>query len=183
MQPFDPVGEVRRLRRRLALHIQACEQPERDSLPVCQPEIEAQTIALPLPAEPFSLEIIVEQVGEMRKTLATWQRFRQPKKTPPTPIFRGDRQSRRQKRLHPVEPQYLVETQYLTAPREGTLETINAGLTALGIVGIVFGILSFSHGWTSGLSMGLQVSLSGLAVIVVGLGGRFLSSQVDPSVL
>ena len=191
MKPFDPVEEVRLLRRRLALRMQTCEQP--DGLPIVQPEIETLKVASPslLQTEPFSLEKIVAKVRETKKALAVWQRFQLRRKTPPitvfrgpifrAPIFHGDWQFRREKRSPSVATHSLT-TPHLMTPCEGTLETINAGLTALGIVGIVFGILSFSQGWTNDLSLGLQVSLSGLTVMVVGLSGRFLSSRVDSSV-
>ena len=176
-KPFDPVEELKRLRRRLALRIQAYQPPEKkDNLPFSLPKIEARKSVLPLPPqmEPFSLEMVLEKVGKIKKTLAVWQQSRHCRRMP-LAIFRGNRQFWRTKRLP------SVVAQYLTDPQEGMLETISAALTALGIIGIVFGILSFSHGWASDLSFGLQVSLSGLTVIAIGLGGRFLTLQVDPS--
>jgi len=181
MKPFDPVGELRRLRRMLALRIQAYEpsnslvQPE-----IVPPEIEVQITALPLlpPTEPFSLETVAEKVSEIKKTLAMWQRVRLRRKTPPAAIFRGHRQFRSPRRIPTVATQYLTDS-HQAAPQEGALETLNAGLTALGIVGMIFGMLSFSQGGGSDLSFGLQMSLSGLVVSGIGLGGRFLSSQTD----
>ena len=172
-KPFDPVEELKRLRRRLALRIQPHQLPEqKDNLPFLLPEMEARVLPLPPQTEPFALEMVVEKVGKIKKTLAIWQQSRLSRRTP-LAIFRGNRQFWCKKRFPSV-----VE-QYLTDPQEGTLETINAALTALGIIGVVFGLLSFSHGWASGLSFGLQVSLSGLTVIAIGLGGRFLISRVD----
>jgi len=40
--------------------------------------------------------------------------------------------------------------------------------------------LSLFQGWENDLSLGSLVSVSGLAVIAVGLGGRLLSSDGEP---
>ena len=163
-KPFDPVGELKCLRRRLALRMHTAEPLE----------IKMQNV-VPIPqTESISLETVVKKVGDVKKMLLLWQRSRCRRRSPRTNMFRGNRQYR--KRQIPS-----VVSQYFTAPQEGTLETINAGLTALGIVGVTFGVLSFFRGWESDLSLGFLVSLSGLAVIAIGLGGRLLASRSDCS--
>jgi hypothetical protein len=127
----------------------------------------------PEPPEPISLETIVKKVSGMKKTLALWQRSRFRRKPRHTDIFRENRQFWGKRQIP------SVVAQYLTAPQEGVLETINAGLTALGGIAIVLGILSFCRGWESDLSLGSLVSISGIAIIAIGLGGRFLASHPD----
>jgi len=174
-KPFDPVRELKRLRRRLALRMQ--------QQTYAPPEIEpADTIPLSLPvemtvkaSEPASLEMVAKKVDSIKKTLTFWQRSRFRRKSPRTALFRGNRQFWCKKRIP------SVVTQYLTAPQEGMLETINAGLTALGVVGVIFGVLNFFRGWEGDLSLGFLVSVSGLAVIGIGLSGRFLASRFDLS--
>ena len=161
---FDPVGELKCLRRRLALRMHTPESVEIE---------EKNVVSLPQ-TESISFETVVKKVGDMKKMLALWQRSRFRRRTPRTNMFRGNRPCR--KRQIPS-----VVMQYLTAPQEGTLETVNAGLTALGVVGITFGVLSFFRGWESDFSLGFLVSLSGLAIIAIGLGGRVLASRSDLS--
>jgi len=59
------------------------------------------------------------------------------------------------------------------------METVNATLTALGIVGIVFGMLSFYRGWEGDLSLGSLVCTSGAAIVAIGISGRCLASRCD----
>jgi hypothetical protein len=66
----------------------------------------------------------------------------------------------------------LVTTEFLTAPQEGTLKMLNGGLIALGIIGVVFGIVSFCRGLESDLSFGSLVCAT-------GLGGRVLAARSD----
>jgi len=184
-KPFDPVGELKRLRRRLALRmIQVSEPQEKASLSPCQWESETKDtvtvcshlskIADQAPTH-ASLEMVVKKVGSIKKTLVLWQRSRSRRKSPRTALFRGNRQFWCNRRIP------AVVSQYLTAPKEGMLETVNAGLTVLGVVGIVFGVLNFLKGWENDLSLGWLVSVSGLAVITIGLSGRFLASRSDLS--
>ena len=57
------------------------------------------------------------------------------------------------------------------------MEMVNATLTALGVVGIVFGISSFYRGWEGDLSLGSLVCTSGMAIVAIGIGGRCLASR------
>ena len=177
--PFDPVRELKRLRRRLALRIEHPETPGETHLPLFQEEIEISHASpqfvspkndecLP---EPVSTEAILKKVGGMKKTLAIWQRSRLRVRQPRNDLFRGHRKLWNQKRVSSVIAHYLDTSQ------ESTLERVNAGLLALGVIGIVFGVLSFLRGWESDLSLGSLVCVSGAAIVAIGFGGRFLASQ------
>ena len=186
-KPFDPIGELQRLRRRLALRIQNFEPPEKsipfsfrtenntDEIPLLSPYNPMPSEVEPPPIETVSLESVVKQVGNMKRTLTLWQRSRSRASVPHADIFRGNRHWANKKRIP------SVATRCLTVPQEGTLEMVNAGLTALGIVGVVFGLLSVFRGWESDLSLGTMVCLSGAATITIGLGGRFLALRADLS--
>ena len=163
VKTFDPVGELKCLRRKLAQRMQTLEPPENEKKPEIIPLIQMESI---------SLETVTTKVSEMKKTLLHWQRSRFRQRSLRSNMFRGDR--RWCKRQIPS-----VVTQYLAAPQEKTLETLNAGLTALGVIGITFGILSVFRGWESDFSLGFLVSLSGLAVIAIGFGGRILATRSD----
>jgi len=211
-KPFDPVEELKRLRRELALRVQTPDNPPTETVAdpppslihteivqakTIQAEIEttdiAADVALPPPcaitshetappeAEPVTLETVTKKVDEIKKTLVVWQRSRLHAKsgrnTKPVrgDIFRGKRQSWNKRR----KPSAVA--QYLTTPQEGTLETVNAGLMAFGIVGIVFGVLSLFRGLETDLSVGSLVCATGAAIVVIGLGGRFLASRSNLS--
>jgi hypothetical protein len=158
-KPFDPVGELKRLRRRLALRLQDSRTP-----------VEYATLPMP---ETISLEAVVKKVSGMKKTLAIWQRSRSRARQPHCDIFRGNWKVGNARQV----PSVII--QYLNSSKEGPLETVNAGLTALGVVGIVFGALSLFYGWESGLSLGSLVCISGTTIIAIGLTGRILASHSD----
>lgn len=189
-KPFDPVGELKRLRRSLALRIQNPNLPQEHAAFSDSAEIEPDIIypfsppdgtsppTEPRPFESVSLEAVVKNVSSIKNTLTIWQRSRARTKSPHKDIFRGKRPELRT-RFGKTKQIPTVVSQYLSAPQEGTLEMINAGLMALGIIGVVFGLASFFRGWESDLSLGFIVCLSGAAITTVGLGGRFLAAYAD----
>ena len=193
-KPFNPVEELKRLRRGLALRLQTSESPTEhivDPPPppseICPEEIETKhAVVIPfaktvsLKTEPVSLESVMEKADNMKNALAFWQRSRILAKPAHNDIFRGNLYQKRQKSWDNKQGSSSV-TQYLTAPREETLETVNAGLVALGIIGVVFGVLSFWRGMESDLSFGSLVCATGAAVVLIGLGGRFFASRSDCS--
>ena len=164
-RPFDPLEELKHLRRRLALRIQNSDSSLHE-------ESKPQNVPLPVPASP---ESVLKQVVGMKTTLAIWQRSRCRTKAQHHGIFRGQRRCWNKKRL----PSFVI--QYLNSPQEGKLETVNTCLTALGIVSVVFGFLSFCRGWESDLSLGSLVCATGAAVVAIGLGGHFLAAFTDPA--
>ena len=167
---FDPVEELRRLRRQLTLRIQSLESPE-ENPPLSSHNFQEEIgIYKPFDPEPVSLETVVKQVGSMKQTLTIWQRSRSRSISPRDGIFRARSMFPSQRYLPPVsDPD--------SDPRdERTLEKVNVGLTALGAIGVVFGTLSFYRGWESDLSLGTLVCVSGSAIIAVGLVGHVLAS-------
>jgi len=169
-KPFDPLEELRRLRQRLALRIQRLEFPEEISRSPFQEGIGFNN---PRESEPVSLETVVKQVGTINKTLAVWQRSRSRTRSPRDDMFRARHKlpSRRYVPAVVVPPADLRE--------ERTLENVNVGLTALGMIGVVFGILSFCRGWESDLSLGTLVCASGSAMIAISFAGYVLASHSD----
>lgn len=165
-KPFDPVGELKRLRRGLAIRMQSEEPPKAET-----------NLVIPTPAaeksEPSALEAMVNTVGIMQKKLAVRQRYRFRRTLPRTVLLHGNRHFGKRKPIPDVVAEYLME------PQGGKLEILNAGLTALGIIGIAFGVLSFCRGWESDLSLGTLVCVSGFSIIGIGLGGRLLASRYD----
>ena len=172
-KPFDPVWELKRLRQRLALRMQMVQSPKEDDVIPFRIEITEKETVLPEIAGSVSLEAVVKKVGHMKKTLACWQFARLRKRSRRAGMFRGNRPLWNRRRVS------LVVNQYLVPPPHGSLETVNAALTTLGIIGIVFGVLSFIRGWESDLSLGSLVCVSGLSVMTIGLAGRFLASHVN----
>ena len=179
-KPFDPVGELKRLRRMLALRMQISQLQVKTDLPPLPTEPDTEDTPFlsfeVVPSEitePVSLEMMVKTVSGMQKALVLWQRSRSRRKSLRSNIFRGSRQFWNKRRIP------LVVTPYFAVPQEGILETVNTGLTALGVIGIVFGILSLLRGWDSDLSLGTLISVSGLTIIAIGLGGRFIASHTD----
>lgn len=166
-KPFDPVGELKRLRQRLTLRMQVSEPPEIEIPAVVSP-------SMGKPTDSDTLETVVKTVRQLKKTLTTRQRSR----------FR-------RRLLHPVfvprkqsldTPRHIPEvvTQYLTDPQADTLEIMSAGLTAFGIMGIIFSALSFYRGWEGDFSLGSLLCFSGLTIMTIGLAGRFLASRTIP---
>jgi len=188
-KPFSPAEELRRLRRRLTSRMQTSESPMAEVVglspvqaEIVQAEIGTKDVALlpssetvPPETESASLEAVAEKAGEMKKTLAIWQRSRLRKKPVCGGIFRGGRKSL-SKRKNPSSA-----ARCLTVPQEKTLETASAGLMALGIIGVVFGVLSFFRGLEGDLSLGSLVCTTGIAIVAIGLGGRFLASRSEHS--
>ena len=172
-KPFDPLSELKHLRRRLALRLQNAERLEETGLPPSFQE-QAGTNTIPR-SESTSLEAIVKQVVGMKTALAIWQRSRFRSRSQRTGIFRGHRKLWNKRHI----PYKVI--QHLNAPQEERLETVNASLTALGIIGVVFGILSFCRGWESDLSLGSLVCAAGAAIVAIGIGGHFLAAHADPS--
>jgi len=181
-KPFDPVEELKRLRRGLTLRMQTSDEPETvaDPPPLLVGMETKNTVSPPLcgtappEAEPVSLETVIEKAGEIKKTLAVWRRSRLHTGSVRRDLFRGSRTHRSKRKKPSSVAQYLMN---LTDPKEGTLETVNAGLIALGIVGVIFGVLSFFRGLESDLSLGSLVCATGAAIVVIGLGGRLLASR------
>ena len=171
---FDSLEELKHLRRRLALRMQNAEQsePKKTDLPPLPVETEAKSVPLP---EATSLETIAKQVIGMKTTLAIWQRTRSRSRSQRGGVFRGHHKLWKKERL----PSVVI--QYLNTPHGEKLETACAGLMALGIVGVVFGVLSFSRGWESDLSLGSLVCVSGAVIVAIGLGGHFLASFTEPA--
>jgi len=181
-KPFDPVIELKRLRRGLTVRMQTSEPPKDEiaEMPLFQTKEKIKGVSSPPcesvspETETISLESVMNKTGEMKKTLAMWQRSRQRTRPVRNDIFRGNRKPRIKRRSP------LVVAQFLTAHQEETLETVNAGLMALGIVGIVFGVLSLIRGLESDVSIGSLVFATGAAIVMIGLGGRFLASRTAP---
>ena len=160
----DPLDELRRLRRELALRLQTVRLvPEEIAKP---PE------TTPPKMEPVSFEAVINKADDIKKTLTIWQRTRSRTKTARNALFRGSRTFRHEKRVVPV-------AQYLTASQEGALEKVNAGLTALGLVGVIFGVLSLFRGLESDVSFSSLVCVSGAAIVAIGLGGRLFASRSE----
>jgi hypothetical protein len=181
VKPFDPLEELRCLRRRLALRLHnleftGLEFTEETGFPLTQEEL--STGEAPVP-EPVSLEMVVNQVSAMKKTmkktLAIWQRSRFRAKQPRRSIFRSHQRMLNKRRVS------TMLAQYLDTPQKGMLEMLHAGLTALGVIGVVFGFLSYYRGWESGLSLGSLVCASGATVVAIGTAGLFLASWADPA--
>lgn len=184
VKTFDPLGEMKRLRRGLALRLQNLEQPVKDNMLSAPAEIEMKYVSPvlphesvtsesePPPMEPISLESVVKKADDIKNTLTMWQRSRYRAKATHIDIFRGDRRFWNGKRVT------SVVTQYLAVPQERILEHANAGLIAIGVIGVIFGFLNVLHGYESGLSLGTVVCCSGASIIAIGLGGNFLASRV-----
>ncbi|MDR0327175.1 MAG: hypothetical protein LBI05_02640 [Planctomycetaceae bacterium] len=172
-KPFDPLGELRLLRRRLVLRLQNLECPEEIDAALSYEEDIPKNVPAP---EPVSLESVVRQVSQMKKTLAIWRRSRIRAKRQRIAIFRKRHNFPKNRQVSPVP------TQCLDVPKEGKWETIQTGLLSLGVIGVVFGILSFLRGWEIDLSLGSLVCASGATIVTIGITGLFLASHSDQSV-
>jgi hypothetical protein len=184
------VEELKRLRRELDLRAHSCEPPHEKVTeekaaekvadlpprPIEMVQVEMETNATVSPeTEPISLESVMQKMGEMKKTLAVLQRSRLRTHPNRKDMFRGSR-----KPLYKRQTPSVV-ARYLTTPQEGTLESVIAGLMALGIIGVVFGILCVFRGLESDGTIGSLVCATGAAMVVIGLGGRLLASRFELS--
>ena len=183
-KPFDPVEELKRLRRELTLRSHLYEPPDVEVIEPSTVQVETVQIAViqanvapqnavPPTAEPISLGSVIQKAGEKKKTLAILQRSRLHTHPSRKDMFRGSRKPRYQRQAP------SVVARYLTTPQEGTLESVNAGLMSLGIIGVIFGVLCVFRGLESDLTIGSLVCATGAAIIAIGLGGRFLASRSE----
>ena len=193
-KPFNPVEELKRLRRELALRTRTFELtaekitdpcPVQTNIVQTETEIDAKDAVLlptrktaPSETEPASLESITKKADDMKRTLAIWQRSRKRTKPVRSDIFRGNVFQKSRKSRNKRNNSSLI-IRFLTTPQEKTLQTVNAGLIALGIVGVIFGVLSFFRGLESDLSIGTLVCVTGATVVAIGLGGRLLAARND----
>ena len=173
-KPFDPLGELKHLRRMLASRMHHPEVFDETGF-FSYPE-ETETNDAPL-SEPISLTTAMEKVDSIKKTLAAWHcsysRSRSRLRIPRGGIFRNSRTWRNKKHIP------SVVFQCIDPPPEGILERINAALMALGIIAVIFGTLNFYCGGVSDVSLGSLVCTSGAAIVSIGFGGRLLASQMD----
>ena len=138
-----------------------------------------------------SLESLANTIENVRETLAIVQPIQEQhchqectRPVPSEPVMGFPRD------IHAVEEQgsenrsqiSAVIVQNLGAPQEKLLNTFNVAMTALGIIGVVFGMLSFSRGWEGDLPLGSWISASGGAIIALGLGGRFFASRTEQKI-
>ena len=175
-KPFDPLEELKLLRRRLAVRIQTVEPPMEafEAKEIAPPPLNE---AFPCEKEPVSIEIIAEKVGDMEETLTLFNSH--PPEEKHVAPQNGEGIIHTAERVENKRGVLLGVDQYLNIPQERLLVAFNVGLMALGVIGVVFGILSFSRGWEGDLPLGSWVSASGMAIIALGLGGRFLASHSD----
>ena len=162
---FSPLEELRLLRRKLNVRLQTPE------LPVEQFEIQEFAPSVPCESEPVSIEAVVEKVGEIEETLDLAH-------CPPAVSVIAPTLVQIENESRPLAKGPLaVAGRCLNVPQERLLSTLTIGLTALGIIGVVFGVLSFSRGWEGDLPLGSWVSASGAAIIALGVGGRFFATR------
>jgi len=205
VKSFDPLAELRLLRRKLDLRLQKSELPAADtagslSLPA---KIEVAGVpAPPLPcepppteipvyaAEPAPLEAVVEQVENLQTVLTTWQSPHEyagqrlpspeqsnPEQSHPEQSYRGQPGQEHAQPLPDGKKTALLHAhQNLDVPQGRMLETLNACLTALGVIGAVYGVLTFHRGWEGDLPLSSWICMSGAAIIALGLSGRFLAA-------
>jgi len=175
---FDPVEELKRLRRELTLRSDLYEPPP-------------ERVATPPEAEPIALEPARQmtgqktgqetkhetgqKIGEMKRTMTVFQRSRLRTHPSRKDMFRGSRKPRYQQQAP------SVVARYLTTPQEGTLESVNAGLMSLGVIAVIFGFLCLLRGLESDLTIGTLVCATGAAIVAIGIGGRFLASRDSTS--
>ncbi|MCL2005788.1 MAG: hypothetical protein FWG73_06450 [Planctomycetaceae bacterium] len=176
-KPFDALEELKQLRRKLAARIQTSEFSATDT-PVLPAKIETNDEP-DTQTEDASLDSALNAVANMKQTLAACQQSSQRIKPQCSNLFRG-RESQAEENADERTQSPIVlpaaVSQELNVPQDSMLETINAGLMALGIIGVVFGLLSFYRGWESDLSFGTLASASGAAIVAVGFCGRLLAS-------
>jgi len=197
-KPFDPLEELRLLRRKLDLRLQKSEPPAADTAgnPSLSAKIEvAEVPAPPLPcksplpeipvsaAVSASLVAVAEKVENLQTVLTTWQ---SPPEHTGQKLPKQQRPSRGQFGQDPTQSlpggtntAALSVHQNPDMPQGRMLETLNAGLTALGVIGAIYGVLTFYQGWEGDLSLSSWICMSGAAIIVLGLSGRFLAAHVE----
>ena len=177
---FDPLEELKLLRRTLDSRLQTSESSVEtffDSPPL-QTKIEMQEVA-PTPfyeTEVVSLEAVMDKIENINNMLTDLQPSRECTEPSPNDIFRGNQRAEKKRRV----PALIA--QCLNVPQGRILETLNVCLMALGIIGAVFGVLVFSRGWEGDLPLGSWICTSGAAIVILGLGGRFLASHAELSV-
>ena len=169
-KPFDPLEELRLLRRKLTERLQTLEPPMKPPL--------AETVETALSphhkAEPVSLEVVANKEEDIERTV---ERTLGETITLPLPLVEETNKSR----PVPLEAETQrgdMRPRIVKSHTTGQiLDTLNGSLITLGIIGIVFGMLSFFRGWEGDLPLGSLISVSGLAIVVIGLGGRFLAKS------
>jgi hypothetical protein len=171
-KPFDSLGELKHLRRMLASrmhHPEVCDETGFFSCPE-----EAETNSAPF-AEPISLAMVREKVNSIKKALAVWHcsYSRSRVRVPRGGIFRSS-WARRNKKHVPS-----VVARYIEPPQEETLERMNTALMALGIVGVIFGMLNFHFGGVGSVPLDSLIGTTGAVIVAIGCGGRFLASHTD----
>jgi len=164
-KPFDPLEELRLLRRRLTERLQTSEPPMEP------PPVETLETALFLncETEPGSLEAVANKTESTEGS---------PGEPVILPFVEETKKSNAVKLEGETQRNDGVRRRITQGYGTGQiLDTLNGSLITLGIIGIVFGVLSFFRGWNGDLPLGSLVLVSGLAIVVTGLGGRFLASR------
>ena len=180
-KPFDPLEELKQLRRKLAARIQTSELPAAGA-PAFPPNMPSNMDTQPVAgnkAEAVSLDAALDTVAGMKQTLAACRVSSQHAEPQRNHLLHGGELQAEEDVAERVQSPAIFSSavsRELNVPQESMLETINAGLMALGIIGVVFGLLSFYRGWESDLSFGTLASASGAAIVAVGLCGRLLAS-------
>jgi predicted small integral membrane protein len=165
---FDPLGELKRIRRKLALRMHSSDIPDDIGLFTFQEKAEPNDSARP---EPIALDAVIEKVNTIKRTLTVWHRSRSrfPMRQARFGIFRSYQTKRNRKHISSVVAQYIELSQV------GKLDKINAALIATGIVGVIFGALNFFCGGSSDVSFSTLICASGATIVAIGFSGRFLA--------
>jgi hypothetical protein len=166
---FDPIQEVRHLRQELALRLaMLASKPSIEPKPEPTPDVHVTV--------PVSAESLNKQIQRTKRVLGFLQM--PGKSRTSAALFKG-RPQKTSQHSAVAEPQPISFVSQLQKHSESLLcrlERMNAGFTALGLVGIVFGVLCLVRGFDRDLSLGYPVCASGLTMILTGLGGYFLAS-------
>ena len=161
---FDPLRELKRLRRTLELRLQQHSR--------CQKEPDV----ISFQRDSAQMDALMQKVESMKKALTVLCRSRYRKRLLRGSIHRFPRREWK-KRSVPLQAVRCADVPQERVSHVIMLETLNAGLSALGIIGIIFGALSFLRGMESDLSLGMSVCIAGAIMVSIGLGGRFLAPQ------
>ena len=161
---FDPLEELRLLRRKLAMRLQAFDA---DPAMVEAIEIEPVSVA---DSQHVSFEEVVCQMTSIKETLAcATQRtipqhhtMLQTAERDLPPEVASEESERIGVHLHNVGVLPL-------------LDTLNVSLISLGMVGVIFGMLNLSWGVESNLPFASLAAASGAVIVAVGIAGRKLS--------